>query len=129
MPSAQPPSLLSPSAGPSLDDATATPLEVSVVRDERGWCTASFRGALVAATRSTIDAVVGVLAGEASVLLDLAEVDRVDNSGARAVAAMAISMRAQGGRLRIVNPSRADWSFPYSRGPRLTGSLPSGLAW
>jgi anti-anti-sigma regulatory factor len=124
---AHPPSPVAPSGTSSPGDATATPLEVSVVRDERG-CTASFRGALVAATRSTIDAVVGVLAGEASVLLDLAEVDRVDDSGAQAMAAMAVTMRAQGGRLRIVNPSRADWSFPYSRSPRLTGSLRPGIA-
>jgi anti-anti-sigma regulatory factor len=127
MESAHPHSPVASPVAPLPGDAAATPLEVSVVRDERG-CTASFRGALVAATRSTIDAVVGVLAGEVSVLLDLAEVDRVDDSGAQAMAAMAFTMQAQGRRLRIVNPSRADCSFPYSRSPRLTGSLRPGIA-
>jgi anti-anti-sigma regulatory factor len=93
---------------PGASQTEAPPVVSLLVhlRHDAQNCTATFIGALTAATRATIDGVVDLIAGEPSVLLDLSRVEVVDQSGADAVAMMVNSVRARGGHFRIVETNR-----------------------
>jgi hypothetical protein len=71
------------------------------LRHDAQNCIASFIGALTTATRTTIDGVVDLIAGEPSVVLDLSRVEVVDQGGADAVELLVNSVRARGGRFQM----------------------------
>src|ERR1700677_608068 len=87
-------------------------------------CIASFSGALTAAPRGTIDGVADLLAGEQSVILDFSRVDFIDAGGADAVEVLVNSVRAHGGRFRMVEASGRTAASLRARvnGYRLVGS-------
>lgn len=67
-------------------------------------CIASFRGALSTATRTTVDGIADLIAGEGSVVLDFSRADVVDDGGADAVEALVHSIRTQGAHLQMAAP-------------------------
>jgi hypothetical protein len=71
------------------------------LRHDAQNCIASFIGALTTATRSTIDGVVDLIAGEPSVVIDLSRVEVVDQGGADAVEVLVNSVRGRGGHFRM----------------------------
>jgi hypothetical protein len=73
------------------------------LRHDAQSCIASFVGALTSATRTTIDGVVDLIAGEPSVVLDLSRVEVVDRGGADAVEVLVNSVRARGGHFRMAD--------------------------
>jgi anti-anti-sigma regulatory factor len=85
---------------PQLEPPPVGSLLVYLRRDAQN-CIALFIGALTTATRTTIDGVVDLIAGEPSVVLDLSRVEVVDQGGADAVAVLVNSVRARGGHFRM----------------------------
>jgi anti-anti-sigma regulatory factor len=114
---------------PSFQAAkTAPPIASLVVRLHRDAnnCTASFIGSMIDTTRVTIDGLVDLLAGEASVVLDFCRIDVVDYHGADAVRALIDSVRARGADLLIVDPDTAFATELTERpGPRSTQTEPA----
>src|SRR5580692_7829760 len=86
--------------GPQMEPPPIDSLLVYLRHDAQN-CIASFIGALTSATRTTIDGVVDLIAGEPSVVLDLSLVEVVDQGGADAVAVLVNSVRARGGHFRM----------------------------
>jgi anti-anti-sigma regulatory factor len=64
-------------------------------------CVASFSGALTAATRSTVDGIANLIAGEESIVLDLSRVAVVDEDGTDALETLVESVLAHGAQLQI----------------------------
>jgi anti-anti-sigma regulatory factor len=93
------------------------------LRHDAQNCRATFIGALTTDTRATIDGVVDLIAGEPSVVLDLSRVEVVDQSGADALAVLVDSVRARGGRFRMVETNRPSAEAALM-GRSLTGSAP-----
>jgi hypothetical protein len=79
-------------------------LVVHVHGDAR-HCVASFSGALSKATRTTIYAIVDLIASEEAVILDFSRADVVDEDGADAVDVLIQEVRAGGTDLRIIDES------------------------
>jgi anti-anti-sigma regulatory factor len=84
---------------------SATTLLVQLQHDVSS-CIAFFSGSITDATRTTIDGVADLLAGEQSVVLDFSRVEEIDSSGADAVATLARSVQARGAHLQIAQPTR-----------------------
>lgn len=87
----------------SQTSETEPPIASLVVhlRREAHRCIASFSGALTAATRTTIDGVADLIAGEESVVFDFSRIDVVDAGGADAVEVLVSSVRDHGGRFQL----------------------------
>jgi anti-anti-sigma regulatory factor len=84
---------------------TALPTGSLVVRLRRDakQCIASFSGSLTDTTRTTMDGLADLLAGEESVVLDLSRIDAVDIHGEEALEALIDTIRALGAHLLILS--------------------------
>lgn len=67
-------------------------------------CIASFRGALSTATRTTVDGIADLIAGEESAVLDFSGAHVVDDGGADAVEALVHSIRTRGAHVEMAEP-------------------------
>jgi anti-anti-sigma regulatory factor len=90
-----------PAFATKVSDAS---LVVRLHRDARN-CTASFRGSVTETTRTTINGLADLLAGEESVVLDLRRIEVIDRHGADALEALIDSVRALGASVVIIPSS------------------------